>query len=334
MNPATKEKPVKTHGPPVKPARCRLLGRPTRAGVLVTTFATAAILLGNASPIQAAIFEEDFESYASPTSLQGGTAASPPWNDPLQPGNANGDYSFFRQVSARALDEVYPGDGTHTIPVSPFGPAGDTMVMEHYDDHQTRFPQPQVNVNPTSGQFPLTLKMDFRIDSRWDPDDGSSTSQDGTIDEGRLRLILQEDLPAPGDNGLYLNMVTTSGANEFEMAWVDFSSTPQFLVELKQERWYQMELEIEEPDGTNSTDVIISVEEWVDGDPNSTTVLSPTTIQLRQPSSQFDVMKIMGSNSTNESHVYVDNIKLSPVPEPGSIALLAAGGLICLRRRR
>lgn len=302
----------------------------------------AAFALGAATtltaPAQAAVFEEDFESYTSPTSLQNNVAPGGWFDNGGQGANTAGNYNGNRQASARALNEVFPGDGSVTIPVSPFGGAGGNQVMEYYDDHRDRVFRPAVNIAPTPAQYPLTLTFDFRIDARWDPASASGTAiaGDGVLEDGTFRVLLQDSTSPNTSNGYFLNLVSSEATDDdpntqFEMSYVD-GGTDNFLVGLEQDAWYRVEMEIPEPNGTQQS-ATITVQEWQDSDTGFTTVLSSATVDTRAATTtQLDVLEFAGAGKTDEGHIYIDNISL--VPEPGSFALLFAGGVLIMSRRR
>ena len=288
----------------------------------VMTLFTVAALVWAAVPSFGSIFEEDFESYPSPTSLQGGTAADPPWfDDFVHSGKPDGSYDFGRQTSVRDITEVHPGDGSQTIPVSPFGPSNDTKVMEYYDNDSPdggdsdRRMEPAVTINPNRSQYPITLTVDFRIDADWEPDAGGQ--QDRVIDEGRMRMILQDEDDG-GDSGFFLNLISTEGSSEFEMSWVNFQSRDQFLVELEQGKWYRLEMEIEapDPDDEKRTGATLTVQEWTDGASGPETLLSPAIIEMRQPAAELNFMVFQTAGPGDEGHYYVDNINLSAAADP------------------
>jgi hypothetical protein len=284
----------------------------------------AALIVSLASVASAApivVFQDDFESYTVGDPLD----TSGPW-DEVFIGNSSGAYSWGRQLSVRSSNTVYPGDGSQTTPMSPFGSG--SQLLEYWDEntsgHGRAIGASGSFTIPEEGQYPLTLSIDYRLDENW------------TDFSGEWRLELQDADGSPGNGyniGLLRTESETPDVNRFGYTGTD--NTFQEVLTLDSGIWYHMEFSIDAP--TNTANQPASVSIWQQGDEDTTpTFVGTFGITARQPFTELNYINISDVGPGPRGHWYVDNVNITATPEPGTMLMIASGlvGVWGVSRRR
>ncbi|MCF7853536.1 MAG: PEP-CTERM sorting domain-containing protein [Candidatus Pacebacteria bacterium] len=256
-----------------------------------------------------AFMEDDFESYTSGARLP----EVAPWTD-VEPGNI----TYGRQLTVRSSNNVYPGDGSRTVPVSPY--ASGSQMLEFWDNGTTRAIHAKSTFSAPSGvHYPITVSLDYRIDEEWD------------TFAGGWRAVI-EDSDGGSANGYYINLISGSDPDNLSLSYIDGLTQTHTLLTLDRGVWYHLDIILEQPDGTKSQPGgQIAVSRWDDGDANPTFV-GTFDITSRAGFNEIDTLAFTWGSPAALGLWYLDNVHV--VPEPASLFLLAVGGMLLLQRRK
>ncbi|MCF7853296.1 MAG: hypothetical protein K9N51_00750 [Candidatus Pacebacteria bacterium] len=199
-------------------------------------------LLSGAARAAAVFFEDDFESYTSAAVLP----TTGPW-DSVDIGNPDGSYSWARQLSVRESNNVYPGDGSRTVPQSPFGSGG--KMLEYYDNYSSpgRSVGAAGDFNVSSGVvYPIKVAFDYRVDEDW-------------ANFGGVWRMTIDDKDGGAANGYFIDLIANVDADSFDLGYVDVSNSRQLNLTLDRGVWHHIELLLEAPNGAAEQPGTISV---------------------------------------------------------------------------
>lgn len=266
--------------------------------VAVGAMCVAAVVLPGSGSARAAcaVFEDNFESYTSGQELN----ASGPWNS-VTVGNPDGSYSWARQLSVRETNNVYPGDGSEIVPVSPF--AGGDQMLEFWDS----FASPGRYLNAagdfaigSTSYYPLTVAFDYRVDSTW------------TTFGGTWRMTINKD-GGSTSNGYFIELVNNvdTGAGTFDIKYIPGSGTQTLITTLDTGVWYHVELKLDAPISADNQPATMSIWEWTDG-AGSATKLGDYAFTGRKGFDELNRISIGDVGSSPRGHWYFDNLSIWP----------------------